>query len=114
MRSGLDFPREERHLREGSIMTKAKVFQAVVGSILLYGRETWPVRAEDLHKLEGFGNDCLRIIHRQRRVDRVPAIELCKKLNLLSIPRSWFNVTSVGLGMRQDVRVVKSSAMFCS
>ena len=72
--------------REVSITTKARVFQAVVRSILLYGSETWPVRAEDLHKLEVFDNDCLRRILRHRRVDRVPIIELRKKLKLLSIP----------------------------
>lgn len=39
--------------------------------ILLYGCETWPLRLEDIRKLEGFDHWCLRRILNVKWMDRV-------------------------------------------
>ncbi len=66
--------------------TKGRVYQTVVRSILLYGCETWPVREADERMLEVFDNDSIRRILRVRRRDRVPSVELRRRLSLTSIP----------------------------
>ena len=48
--------------REISLRTKLRVFEASVRSVLVYGCETWPLRVEDVRKLESFDHWCLRII----------------------------------------------------
>ncbi len=40
--------------------TKGRIYEALIRTILLYGCETWPVRAEDLRRLEVFDNNRLR------------------------------------------------------
>ncbi|VDN14169.1 unnamed protein product [Dibothriocephalus latus] len=55
--------------RELSLSTKSRVYQAVFRSILLYGGEIWPMRVEDMKRLEVFDNDWLRRILRHRRVN---------------------------------------------
>ncbi|KAG5453090.1 hypothetical protein CSKR_106262 [Clonorchis sinensis] len=42
----------------------ARVYQATVRAVLLYGCETWPVRAAELGRLQVFDNRCLRTIAR--------------------------------------------------
>jgi len=42
-----------------SVSTKRNVYSAVVLSILLYGVETWTIRAPDLHRLTTFQNHCV-------------------------------------------------------
>ena len=42
--------------------TKRTVYKAVVGSILLYGAETWTVKAPDVRRLNSFHNRCVRTI----------------------------------------------------
>ncbi len=73
-------------LREISLRTKGRVYQAVVRSILLYGCEAWPVRVVDERMLEVFANDRIRRILRVRRRDCVPSVELRRCLCLTSIP----------------------------
>ena len=68
--------------REISTATKERIYQVIVRTILLYGCETWPLRAVDQRKLEVFDNDCLRYILRCRWTDRVPTITLRRRLNL--------------------------------
>ncbi|KER27332.1 LOW QUALITY PROTEIN: hypothetical protein T265_13817 [Opisthorchis viverrini] len=41
---------------------KGRVYQATVRAVLLYGCETWPIRAADLRCLQVFDNRCLRTI----------------------------------------------------
>ena len=49
-------------------------------------KETWPLRAVDLRRLEVFDNDCFRNILRCRRIDRVPTTTLRRRLNLRPRP----------------------------
>ncbi len=81
-----------RSRREISLRTKGRVYQAVVGSILLYCCETWPVRVADERMLEVFDNDNIRRILRVRRRDiRVPSVELRHRVCLLvRIRLRWF------------------------
>ncbi len=75
---------------EISLKMKGRVYEALVRTILLYGCETWPVRVEDLHRLEVFDNDCLRCILRYSHRDR----QRCSLRALPSIPLQrrlrWF------------------------
>ena len=45
-----------------SINTKRAVYKAVVISILLYGAETWALKAPDVRRLTTFHNRCVRAI----------------------------------------------------
>ena len=71
---------------EISTATKGRIYQAIVWTIILYGCNTWPLRAVDLWKLEVFDNDCLRYILRCRRIDHVPTTTLRHRLNLRLLP----------------------------
>ena len=54
-----------RHLwREKGVSErlKGRVYEAAVRTVLLYGCETWPVRTEDLKRLQAFDHRCLRYI----------------------------------------------------
>ena len=68
--------------QEISIATKGRIYQAIVWTILLYGCETWPLRAVDLRKLEVFDNECLCYILQCCWIDCVPTTTLCHHLNL--------------------------------
>ena len=72
--------------REISTATKGRIYQAIVPAILLYGCETWPLRAVDQRRLEVFDTDCLRYILRCSRIDRVPTSTLHRRLNLCPLP----------------------------
>ena len=43
-----------------SIATKREVYRAVVFSTLLYGAETWSVKAHSVRRMKGFHNRCIR------------------------------------------------------
>jgi hypothetical protein len=47
-----------------SLTLKGRVYRATVRAVLLYGSETWSLRAEDLRRLQVFDNRCLRTIAR--------------------------------------------------
>ena len=44
------------------LSTKGRVYSAAVRSVLLYGSETWPLKAEDVRRLSVFDHRCLRSI----------------------------------------------------
>ena len=48
--------------RRISVETKRKVYKAVVLSVLLYGAETWAIKAESMRRLSVFHNRCIRTI----------------------------------------------------
>ena len=50
--------------RDVSLSVKGRVYNAAVRSVLLYGSETWPLRAEDIRRLSVFDHRCLRSIAR--------------------------------------------------
>jgi hypothetical protein len=45
-----------------SLGLKGRVYQATVRAVLLYGSETWPLRVEDLRRLQVFDHRCLRTV----------------------------------------------------
>jgi hypothetical protein len=45
-----------------SLGLKGRVYNATVRAVLLYGSETWPIRKDDLRRLQVFDNRCLRTI----------------------------------------------------
>ena len=45
-----------------SVETKRRVYEAAVLSVLLYGAETWSIKAESVRRLSGFHNRCIRTI----------------------------------------------------
>ncbi|KER33519.1 hypothetical protein T265_00633 [Opisthorchis viverrini] len=47
-----------------SLNLKGRVYQTTVRAVLLYGCETWPIRAAELRRLQVFDNRCLRTIAR--------------------------------------------------
>ena len=42
--------------------SKRRVYEATVLSVLLYGAETWSIKAESVRRLNGFHNHCIRTI----------------------------------------------------
>ena len=69
------------------LSTKGRVYQACVHSVMMYGSETWPVRAEDMCCMER--ND-MRMIQWMCNVslkDRLRSDELRGRLNLESTGR---------------------------
>ncbi len=87
--------------REISLKTKGRIHEALMRTIVLYGCETWPVRAEDLRRLEVFDSDCLRCLLRCCRRDRVPFASLRQRCSLRALPSVllqrrllWFGHTS--------------------
>ena len=48
--------------RNLSIATKQQVYHSVVLPVLLYGAETWTLKAKDARRLEAFHNQCIRSI----------------------------------------------------
>ena len=73
---------------EISLKTKVRVYQAAIRPILLYGCETWPLRSEDVRKLEAFDHWCLRLISGVRYTDRVTNLAVrarCNGTTLLSV-----------------------------
>ncbi len=53
------------------IKTKARIYCATVRATLLYATETWPVKLDQLKKMEAFDHRCLRRIARIRWTDFV-------------------------------------------
>ncbi|KER20686.1 hypothetical protein T265_10817 [Opisthorchis viverrini] len=47
-----------------SLNLKGRVYQATVRAVLLYGCETWPIRAAEQRRLQVFDNRCLKTIAR--------------------------------------------------
>ena len=48
--------------RNLSVATKRQVYRAVVVSVLLYGAETWTLKAQHVRRLNSFHNRCIRTI----------------------------------------------------
>ena len=59
---------------------KGRLYNACVRSVLLYGSETWPLRAEDIQKLSVFDNRCLRSIARVAWNNRVSNAEIRQRI----------------------------------
>lgn len=65
-----------------SVDTKRKVYKAVVLPVLLYGAETWTMRAEDMRRVNNFHRKCMQSIvqpkkqHWQDMVVPMSAVEV--------------------------------------
>ena len=71
-----------RHLwkqRGVSLDLKARVYKVTVRAVLLYGCETWPLKADDLRQLEVFDHHCLRSLARIRWSSRIRNAEVRRK-----------------------------------
>ena len=57
-----------------------------VRSVLLYGCETWPIRTDDMRRMESFDNWCLRSIAKVKLADHIRITDLhercCKIIGL--------------------------------
>ena len=72
-----------RHLwrrHDVRLSLKGRVYNATVRSVLLYGCETWPLRAEDANRLSVFDHRCLRNIARVRWEHRVSNDEVRRRV----------------------------------
>jgi len=59
-----------------SVKAKIAIFKGAVLSSLLYGAETWAIKQEHLHSLEGFVATCLRQIMQQPTYKHMPNFTL--------------------------------------
>ena len=65
---------------------KREVYRAVVLSTLLYGAETWTVKAESVRRLRGFHNRCIRsmlgVSKLQQWRERITSKELAERFGM--------------------------------
>ncbi len=73
------------HARDSYVVIFIPETADLLGSILLNGCETWPVRVADERMLEAFDNDSIRRILRVKRRDCVPFVKLRRHLCLTSM-----------------------------
>jgi hypothetical protein len=66
--------------RDISLSVKGRVYNAAVRPVLLYGSETWPLRAEDVRKLLAFDHRCLRSIARVWWEHRISNAEVRRRV----------------------------------
>ena len=69
------------------LSTKGRVYQACVRSVMMYGSETWPVRAEDMCCMERNDMRMIRWMCNVSLKNRLRSDELRGRLNLESIGR---------------------------
>ena len=69
-----------------STSIKREVYRATVLSVLLYGTETWAVKAHSLRRLSGFHNRCIRSIMGVSKVqqwkERITSTELAEEFGM--------------------------------
>ena len=72
--------------RRISVAIKREVYRAVVLSTLLYGAETWTVKAESVRRLRGFHNRCIRsmlgVSKLQQWRERITSKELAERFGM--------------------------------
>ena len=93
--------------------TKMRIYQALVRSILLYGCETWAMRASDIHKVDVFDRNCVRRILHIRPLDYVSNESLYHRAHLRPLSQEihkrrlrWFGHAlrrPVGQGIRDVI-----------
>jgi len=71
--------------RKVSVGTKARVYAAVVRGTLLYGAESWVLRAVDVRKLAVFDRGRLRWVAGVRRIERVSNVELVERVRVKAV-----------------------------
>jgi len=71
--------------RGASLRVKGKIYSACVRSVMTYGTETWPMKTEDMHRLERAERMMVRHMCGVTLKDRKASDELRSKLGLESI-----------------------------
>ncbi|VDL90113.1 unnamed protein product [Schistocephalus solidus] len=67
------------------LITKLKMYKAIVLTTLLYGAETWSIYSNQAMKLNHFHLNCLRRILKLIWQDRIPDTEVLEWTGILSI-----------------------------
>jgi hypothetical protein len=62
-----------------SLRTKIRIYTASIRPVLLYASETWPIRVEDIRRLEAFDHWCMRSVLKLRWYDKVTNLELRRR-----------------------------------
>ena len=80
-----------------SLASKGRLYQACVRSVMLYASETWPLKEEDLARLERNDASMVRWMCRVKLNDHIPSRVLRDRLRLVSVREliqtkrlSWF------------------------
>ena len=68
-----------------SVLTKLKVYRAIIFPTLLYASEMWTVYSRHARQLNSFHMRCLRKLLRVRWQDKVPDTEVLQRANMESI-----------------------------
>ena len=71
--------------RGASLKVKGKIYKACVQSVLIYGSETWPVRVEDLRRLERTERMMIRWMCGVSLKDRITSGELLDRVGLVDV-----------------------------
>ena len=71
--------------RGASLKVKGKVYKTCVQTVMLYGGETWPVKVEELHRLERTERMMVRWMCGVTLKDRVDSVELRSRLGIWSV-----------------------------
>jgi hypothetical protein len=71
--------------RGASLKMKGKIYRICVQSVMIYGSETWPMKVEDMNRLERTERMMMRWMCSVSLKDRVPIEELRRRLDIESI-----------------------------
>ena len=71
--------------RGASLKVKGKMYKACVRSVMVYGSETWPMKVEDMHRLERAENMIVRWICGVTLKNKISSEELRERLGIKSI-----------------------------
>ena len=71
--------------RGASLKVKGKVYRTCVQRVMVYGTETWPMKAEDMNRLERTERMMVRWMCGVRLRNRIPSEELNCRLGIVRI-----------------------------
>ena len=71
--------------RGASLMVKGKVYRTCVQRVILYGSETWPMKVEDVQRLERTERMMVRWMCGVRLKNRISSEELNGRLGIVKI-----------------------------
>ena len=74
-----------RTVRGASLGMTGKIYAACVQSVMVYGNDTWPIRVEDMQKMERTESMMMRWMCGVSLKDRRPTVELRKGLGIEDI-----------------------------
>ena len=68
--------------RRASLKLKGKIYRTCVQSVMVYGSETWAMKAEDMHRLERTERMMIRWMCGVRLSDEKASVELLNRLDI--------------------------------